>query len=68
MRVLDWMIADRGLAVEIETTEIGGAAHDRYGKPVADETVARAKDADGMKPASTAEVGAAIVAALSRTA
>lgn len=37
-----------GLGVELEFDDLGGAAYDRYGVPLADETLARARAADAI--------------------
>lgn len=36
------------LGVELEFDDLGGAAYDRYGVPLADETLARAREADAI--------------------
>lgn len=43
-RVLDALRENHGLNVEIQTDCLGGAAIDRYGVPLADETLQRARE------------------------
>ncbi len=47
-RVLEWFRDSRGLALEIAEDVIGGAAIDKYGVPLAPETLAKAKQADAV--------------------
>ena len=47
-KVLDWMRDHRGLAVEVVEDQIGGAAYDAYGVPLADATLEKARAADGV--------------------
>jgi len=47
-RVLDWFVRKRGLKMEITEDCIGGAAYDKYGSPLADTTLAKAKAADAV--------------------
>jgi 3-isopropylmalate dehydrogenase len=47
-RVLDWFAGHRGLDIEIEEGEIGGASHDRHGTFLTEETKARARAADAV--------------------
>jgi 3-isopropylmalate dehydrogenase len=47
-RVLNWFADKRGLKMEITEDSIGGAAFDKYGSPLADETLAKARAADAV--------------------
>ncbi len=47
-RVLDWLAERRNAAFDIQTDDIGGTAYERYGQPLADETLERARAADAI--------------------
>ena len=47
-KVLDWFQGKRGLAVEIAEDDVGGAAFERYGSPLAVETLERARQSDAV--------------------
>ena len=47
-RILDWLERKRGLAFEIEEDLVGGASIDTRGTPLADSTLALAKQADAV--------------------
>ncbi len=47
-RVLEWFRDARGLATDIAEDKVGGCAYDACGTPLADETLARAKEADAV--------------------
>jgi 3-isopropylmalate dehydrogenase len=47
-RVMDWFAKRQGIAFESEDDLVGGAAYDRHGVPVTDETVAKALSADAV--------------------
>ena len=47
-RVIDWMSRKRGMAFEIEEDLVGGASIDSRGTPLADSTLALAKQADAV--------------------
>jgi 3-isopropylmalate dehydrogenase len=47
-RVLRWFAERRGLKMEIAEDCVGGAAFDKYGSPLADSTLAKAKEADAV--------------------
>lgn len=47
-RVLDWFAGKRGLTMEIAEDCVGGAAFDKYGSPLADSTLAKAKESDAV--------------------
>jgi 3-isopropylmalate dehydrogenase len=48
IRVIDWLKANRGLDVALETALVGGAAIDAEGAAVSAETVERARNADAV--------------------
>ena len=48
VRVLDCLRADFGLEVEVEHGLIGGAGYDHAGKPLPDDTLAMAREADAI--------------------
>lgn len=47
-RVIDWFGAKRDLKFDVETDLVGGAAYDKHGVPLADETMARALEVDAV--------------------
>ena len=47
-RVLNWFADKRGLKMEIAEDFVGGAAFEKYGSPLAKETLATAKAADAV--------------------
>ena len=47
-RVLDFFVSKRGLKMEIAEDCVGGAAYDKYGSPLADVTLAKAKESDAV--------------------
>ncbi|WP_321395273.1 3-isopropylmalate dehydrogenase [Emcibacter sp.] len=47
-RVIDWLAANRGLKFDISEDLIGGCAYDAYGMPLADDTLARAREVDAV--------------------
>ncbi len=47
-KVMAWLEAKGGLKFEIADDDIGGAAFDRYGAPLADETLAKCRKADAI--------------------
>ncbi|MDO5613324.1 MAG: 3-isopropylmalate dehydrogenase [Paracoccus sp. (in: a-proteobacteria)] len=48
VRVIDWFRDNRGLDFRVEQDLVGGAAYDAHGKPLSDETMARAQAADAV--------------------
>ncbi|MEL7091607.1 MAG: 3-isopropylmalate dehydrogenase [Pseudomonadota bacterium] len=48
MRVIDWFGAKRGLAFDVSTDLVGGAAYDAHGTPLHDDTMARAQEVDAV--------------------
>lgn len=47
-RVIDWMNANSDVTLDVVEDDIGGAAYERYGKPLADETLATARNVDAI--------------------
>ncbi len=47
-KVMDWFSSNRGFNFTIHEDDLGGAAYDRYGTPLAEETLARAKQVDAI--------------------
>jgi 3-isopropylmalate dehydrogenase len=43
-RVMDWMVRKRAVTFDVTRDDVGGAAYDRYGTPLADSTLAAAQD------------------------
>ena len=52
-RVIDWFGAKRGLAFDVETDLVGGAAFDAHGTPLADSTIEKAQAVDTVEVTST---------------
>ena len=47
-KVIDWFGAKRDLKFDVSEDLVGGAAYDKHGTPLADETLARAMKADAV--------------------
>ena len=47
-RVIDWFGAKRGLEFDVSEDLVGGAAYDAHGKPLSDETMAKAQEVDAV--------------------
>jgi 3-isopropylmalate dehydrogenase len=47
-RTIDWMAKRRAVAFDVTEGLVGGAAIDKEGKPIADETMGQAMDADAV--------------------
>ncbi|WP_170431118.1 3-isopropylmalate dehydrogenase [Ruegeria arenilitoris] len=47
-RVIDWFGANRGLEFDVSEDLVGGAAYDAHGKPLSDETMAKAQEVDAV--------------------
>ena len=47
-KIIDWFGKNRGLKFEVEEDLVGGAAYDVHGKPLADETMAKAQATDAV--------------------
>ncbi|MEP3347037.1 MAG: 3-isopropylmalate dehydrogenase [Litoreibacter sp.] len=48
MRIIDWFGEKRDLKFDVETDLVGGAAYDKHGVPLTDETMARAMEVDAV--------------------
>lgn len=48
MRIIEWYGAKRGLVFDVTTDLVGGAAYDKHGVPLADETMAKALEVDAV--------------------
>ncbi|MDP5306604.1 3-isopropylmalate dehydrogenase [Paracoccus spongiarum] len=48
VKVIDWFGANRGMTFEVGHDLVGGAAYDRHGVPLSDETMARAQSVDAV--------------------
>ena len=47
-RVITWLSDNRGLSFNLHKDDIGGTAYDRYGVPLADETLEKCKASDAV--------------------
>lgn len=47
-KVIGWYESSRGLKFDVTEDLVGGAAYDRHGKPLSDETMARAQAVDAV--------------------
>lgn len=47
-RVIDWYGDKRGLAFDVSEDLVGGAAYDKHGTPLHDDTMARAQEVDAI--------------------
>ena len=47
-RVIDWFGANKGLTFDVSEDLVGGAAYDKHGTPLTDETMARAQKVDAV--------------------
>jgi len=47
-RVIDWYGDKRGLAFDVSQDLVGGAAYDKHGTPLTDETMAKAQEVDAV--------------------
>ncbi len=47
-RVMDWFARTRGVSFELEEDLVGGAAYDKHGTPLADETLDKALASDAV--------------------
>ncbi len=47
-RVMEWISANRQINFDVTTDDIGGAAFDRYGTPLADSTLDHARSVDAI--------------------
>ncbi|WP_171236338.1 3-isopropylmalate dehydrogenase [Ruegeria sp. HKCCA6837] len=47
-RIIDWFGTNRGLQFDLSEDLVGGAAYDAHGKPLSDETMAKAQEVDAV--------------------
>ncbi|MFY0620515.1 MAG: 3-isopropylmalate dehydrogenase [Pelagimonas sp.] len=47
-KIIDWFGAKRDLAFDVSEDLVGGAAYDKHGVPLADETMAKAQEVDAV--------------------
>ncbi len=47
-RIIDWFGTNRGLEFDVSEDLVGGAAYDTHGKPLSDETMAKAQEVDAV--------------------
>ena len=47
-KVIGWFETNRGLSFDVSEDLVGGAAYDKHGKPLADETMAKAQSVDAV--------------------
>lgn len=47
-RVMDWLSANRSINFDVTLDDIGGAAYDKYGTPLADSTLETARSVDAV--------------------
>nr|WP_321250416.1 3-isopropylmalate dehydrogenase [uncultured Ruegeria sp.] len=47
-RIIDWFGENRGLHFDVSEDLVGGAAYDAHGKPLSDETMAKAQEVDAV--------------------
>ncbi|EEE38316.1 3-isopropylmalate dehydrogenase [Rhodobacteraceae bacterium KLH11] len=47
-KVIDWFDTNRGLHFDVSEDLVGGAAYDVHGKPLSDETMAKAQEVDAV--------------------
>ncbi|WP_170607433.1 3-isopropylmalate dehydrogenase [Ruegeria arenilitoris] len=47
-KIIDWFGANRGLQFDVSEDLVGGAAYDVHGKPLSDETMAKAQEVDAV--------------------
>ena len=47
-RIIDWYGDKRGLAFDVSEDLVGGAAYDKHGTPLHDDTMAKAQDVDAV--------------------
>ena len=48
IRVIEWFKDNRNLSFDITTDLVGGAAYDKFGVPITEETVGKALKADAV--------------------
>ncbi|MCI2395396.1 3-isopropylmalate dehydrogenase [Aliiroseovarius sediminis] len=47
-KIIDWIGTNHGVNFEVSEDLVGGAAYDKHGVPLADETMAKAQDVDAV--------------------
>ncbi|MEO1109508.1 MAG: 3-isopropylmalate dehydrogenase [Pseudomonadota bacterium] len=47
-KIIDWFGTNRGLHFDVSEDLVGGAAYDAHGKPLSDETMAKAQEVDAV--------------------
>ncbi|WP_193143122.1 3-isopropylmalate dehydrogenase [Meridianimarinicoccus sp. MJW13] len=47
-RIIDWFGDKRGLTIDVSEDLVGGAAYDKHGVPLTDETMQKAQDVDAV--------------------
>ena len=47
-KIIDWFGTNRGLQFDVGEDLVGGAAYDAHGKPLSDETMAKAQEVDAV--------------------
>ncbi len=47
-KVIDWFSDKRGISFDVSEDLVGGAAYDKYGTPLTDETMAKAQEVDAV--------------------
>jgi len=47
-KVIGWFQTNRGLTFDVSEDLVGGAAYDKYGKPLADQTMQKAQEVDAV--------------------
>ncbi|MDF1668432.1 MAG: 3-isopropylmalate dehydrogenase [Roseovarius sp.] len=47
-KIIDWYGANRGLSFDVSEDLVGGAAYDKHGTPLHDDTMARAQEVDAV--------------------
>lgn len=47
-KIIAWLEKNAGIAFTVREDDIGGAAYDRYGEPLADETLAKCQSSDAV--------------------
>ena len=47
-KVIDWFQSNRGMRFDVSEDLVGGAAYDVHGKPITDETMAKAQSVDAV--------------------
>ena len=47
-KVIDWFGINRGIQFDVSEDLVGGAAYDAHGKPLSDETMAKAQEVDAV--------------------